>query len=368
MTTKQAACRSRYHGILKTTVDKAEKLTGNAEYSSIAIYREELETDWSNYSSAFNLHEDTLIGRDENALTSINAEFTAMHNTYISAKLHLGKLAAAVQGANVLNSTLLDTSNIDGTKTVKLPPVKLSVFSGELKEWTEFKATCRSILTDKILDVQRLQYLKEALTGEPRELVAHILPAEGAYERAMKLLVGRYENVRANVNGHLHRLYTIERDTATGEATATLRKVINTINGLKAALKGVDIETDTWDSILIFNTSQCLHPNSRKAWEEKLEGKRVIPTLESYLNFLEARINILENTVSFTTLVNHHKQPMIVKREFKAKAFYTLKAEFKCLICKKNHLSQRCDELYRMSASERRAAVHKSGVCFNCCS
>lgn len=263
--TKQALCRTRYHTVLKSTIEKAEKLTNNAEFSSVAIYREELETDWSHYSSAFNLHEDTLIGRDENTLTVINQEFTAMHNAYLSTKLHLGKLAMTNQPSGTLNSTMFDASNNDATKTVKMPPIKLTTFLDELKEWTEFKATCRSILTDKIPDVQRLQYLKEALSGEPRELVAHILPAEGAFERAMKLLIDRYENVRAIVNSHLHRLYTIERDEASGESTEILRKIINTINGLKAAMNSIDVETDTWDAILIFNTSQCLHSVSRKA-------------------------------------------------------------------------------------------------------
>lgn len=118
---------------------------------------------------------------------------------------------------------MFDATAHEAAKTVKMPPVKLTPFSGELKEWNEFKATCRSILVDKIPDVQRLQYLKEALIGERRELVSHILPATGAFERAMKLLVGRYENTRAIVNSHLHRLYTISRDDASSESIDVLQ-------------------------------------------------------------------------------------------------------------------------------------------------
>lgn len=371
---KESVYRTRYHGILKSTVEKAEKLTANADVSSVAIFRDELETGWSNYSSAFNTHEETLIGKDENALSTITKEFSTMHDAYLSTKLHLGKLMSANPGG-ALNSTMFDSNAHDTAKTVKMPPIKISTFSGELKEWTEFKATCRSILTEKIPDVQRLQYLKEALSGEPRELVAHILPADGAYDRAMKLLVNRYENIRAIVNSHLQRLYTIKRDDATNESIGVLRTIINTINGLKAALHGIDIETDSWDAILIYNTAQCLHPASLKAWEERLEGKKVIPTLETFLNFLETRITILESTASFCTVVPPQKttsKPFnFPKRDYKSdkdkvKTFYTLKAEFKCLICKKNHLSNRCDELNRMTVRQRREAVHKSGVCFNC--
>lgn len=56
--------------------------------------------------------------------------------------------------------------------------VRLPSFSGDVKDWVEFKATCRSVLTDRVIDrvhdVQRLQQLKETLTVEPRELISHI--------------------------------------------------------------------------------------------------------------------------------------------------------------------------------------------------
>lgn len=374
MATRQELCHKRCHGILKATVEQAEKLTVNSEVSSVAVFRDELDTSWSHYVNAFNLHEDSLIGKDDITIGTINTEYIAMHNTYLCTKLHLRKLLSAKSTVSSLHSTLLDGTNganDEAVKTIKMPPIKITPFSGDLKDWTEFKATCRSILTEKISDVQRLQYLKEALSGEPRELVAHILPADGAYDRAMQLLVNRFENTRAIVNMHLKRLYTIPRDESETETIGTLRKIINTINGLKAALTGIDIETNTWDSILIYNTSRCLQPISLKAWEERLEGKRTIPSLQTYLDFLETRITILENTASFSIAT-----PCLKTEPFdfsirdpmheKVRSFYTLKADFKCLICNGNHLSNRCDSLSSMSVRKRREAVKNSGVCFNC--
>lgn len=353
--TKESLARLRQHNVLKSTVDKADKLTANAELSSVVIFREELDISWANYIAAFNTHEETIIDKDDTTVTAINQEFTAIHNAYLSSKLHLGKLASANQTGGALNSTMFDPAAHaqEVAKAVKMPPVKISTFSGEVSQWTEFKATCRSILTERIPDVQRLQYLKEALDGEPRELVAHILPADGAYDRAMRLLVKRNENIRAIVNGHLRKLYTLERDSAPKESIMVLRNVINSINGLKAAMNCIDVNTDTWGAILIFNTSQCLHSNSLKAWEERLDGKREIPTLNMYLDFLETnRITILECTASFS--VDSTPTPLKIaskpfnfprrdgrfdKDKDKFKMMYTLKADFQCLICKKNHLS-----------------------------
>ena len=373
--TKESACRTRYHNMLKSTVERAEKLTANADLSSVVIYRDALENGWSNYNNAYNEHEGTLVGIDETELNTINQEFRKMHDVYLNTKVHLGKLIASNQTGGALNSTMFDATAHEATKTIKMPPIKITRFTGELKDWPEFKATCRSVLIDKIPDVQRLQHLKDALSGEPRDLVSHIFPADGAYERAMKLLVDRYENTRAIVNGHLQRLYMIQRNDTSNDSTDKLREIINTINGLIAAMLGIGVDTSTWDVILIYNTSQCLHPNSFQAWEERLGGQRTLPSLEVYLSFLETRITILENTSSFPEVTmpseSAIKPSNVTKYDCKSnkesvKAFYTLKAEYKCLICKRNHLSSRCDELNRMSVNKRRAAIEQSGVCMNC--
>lgn len=134
--TKESMTRLRLQNVVKATVEQADKLTANAESSSVAFFREELDTSWDNYIAAFNLHEDTLIGKDDAILTTIQTEFTSMHGAYLSSKLHLGKLASAHQTAGALSSTIFDATNHDVAKTVKMSPVKISTFSGEVNQWT----------------------------------------------------------------------------------------------------------------------------------------------------------------------------------------------------------------------------------------
>lgn len=368
------AARVRFHATLKVVIDKINKLTANAEPSSVFVYRDELDLYWNHYANAFNGHETIIAGKETFSakFATISKEFTSIHDSFLSAKLHINKLIVSATNNTTLDGSFTQRIN-EQKRAFKLKPYHIETFSGNLKNWNEFKATCQSILTDDVSDVERLQHLKNALEGEPRELVSHILPAEGAYDKAMVLLKGRYENARATVNEHLRRLYTLERNEPTRESLDLLRKIINTINGLKAALSGCDVDASSWDPILIFNTSQCLHPHSLRAWEERLEGKRAIPELNNYLEFLEARIAIVENTLTFTSTKQQRpdQRPFVNDRHNKfdrerAKIFYTLKADHQCSICKKNHLTTRCEEIFRMPRNERRAAVHKSGVCFNC--
>lgn len=123
----------------------------------------------------------------------------------------------------------------------------------------------------------------------------------------------------------------------------------------------------------MYNTSQCLHPESLKMWEEKLEGQRTVPTLKSYLDWLETRITILESTQEFCSSDN--RRPKVASKTVHAKwhqqkdpikTLYTLKSEFQCIICKRNHMQTRCDELSRMSVSERKKIVQKHKLCSNC--
>lgn len=382
------ALRDRHLTMVKKSIDVVHTLTAEACVSTIAVYSQDLEENWKNYADAFNEHEDSLIGKDQldavAMMERIREEYVEIRGLYIKAKIKIGKLlaaanAAAPTGANMFNSSVINLDhslhgNGDNAQFFKLPAARLPTFSGEMKDWVEFKATCKMMLTDKVHDVHRLQQLKESLTGEPRELVQHILPGEGAYDRAMVLLKKRYENTRAIVNNQLQRLYRLPHNDPNRETRTTLKSILITIESLTAALKGCDIDTSTWDAILIFNTTQCMHIDSRKAWEETLKGTRAVPSLAHYLDFLDSRMTILETTETFPTTSNQYRAKSFAKNQAqphhnqnnKAKILFTLRADYKCAICARNHLSSRCDELPRLSVHERKTAVDKAHACTNC--
>lgn len=362
--------RERTFNILKRTIETVLTLTNEACSSTVAVYALELDDSWRSYTEAYVVHEDILIGKEQldlvALLQTIQEQYLEMRASHIKAKIKIGKLASP-NGHNItingLNASLYEqATSSEREKTFKLPFVRLPIFSGDAKDWVEFKATCRSVLTNRVHDVQRLQLLKGALTGEPRELISHILPADGAYDKAMILLKQRYENERAIVNRQLHRLYTLPHNEPQRESASTLRYILNTINSLVAALNGCDIDTSTWNSILIFNSSQCLHADSRKAWEEKLDGSRAIPTLQKYLDFLESRINIVDSTTE-KPLVEANASMQTGDKE---SVFYNLRSDYQCAICQRNHLPSRCDKLAQMAVADRRSAVKKANICFNC--
>lgn len=298
------AIRSRKLTMLKTVINAIKSLNDDDPDSTICALRSDLDFRWSDYMHAFEEQEAILAAVGDESLHVLCAEFAGMHNSYLKAKMHAGDILSGPTEAErpPQNNTMNTNEN---RPAFKMAPMRISPFSGESADWIEFKATCDTILIAKFPEVQRLQYLKDALFGEARALVSHILPGEGAFDRAMQLLKDRYDNQRAIINAHLKRLYAIPSiDTPTAEI---FRSTLNVVNGLVSALNGFGIDTTSWDSILIYHISQRFDKTTLTQWEDKLDGKRFIPKLRVLIDFLQVRITISQTTETFDDVQQSEK-------------------------------------------------------------
>lgn len=337
---------------------------------------------WNEYFNAFEEHEAALVGAGElSQAEQITTEYAQSKNAHLRAKMYVCILIRLLQENETPTPVYSQNQDHEGNSrpTIKLAPMRITPFSGNLAEWIEFKATCRAVLPDTVPEIQRLQQLKDALLGEARMLVSHILPANGAYDKAMQLLKNRYENTRAIVNGHLRRLYAIPTiETPTSKA---FRDMENTISGLTAALECCELDTSSWDAILVFHLTQRFDKDTLALWEEKLDGNRTVPTLAVFLKFLGTRTTVLETTELASptgSQTERTPKPCIKSQstqrpsnEFKrsnekVKTFLTLKAGYQCALCKKNHLPSRCNEIINMTVKDRQTLIHKNNLCANC--
>lgn len=90
----------------------------------------------------------------------------------------------------------------------KLPKLEVPVFSGELKDWSNFHALFKSTihLRTDITEIEKLQYLRSLLRGPPLTLIETLQLVRGNYTIAYELLCGRYENKRALAAHHLNMI------------------------------------------------------------------------------------------------------------------------------------------------------------------
>lgn len=378
------AVRQRKQKMLKATINSILKLNDESDYASISVLKSDADDKWSEFMHAFEEQEAILIGSGDESLTELTNDFVNMHNSYLKAKIHASGLLSGFDD-DERQPAGAAAAAAENRPTFKMAPMRITPFSGESAEWIEFKATCETILDSKFNDVQRLQYLKDALFGEARSLVSHILPGEGAFNIAMKLLKDRYDDQRAIVNAHLKRLYAIP--SIVSPTADSFRAMLNTLNGLVAALKCYEIDTTSWDAILIFHITQCFDKATLMQWEDKLDGKRTIPKLRALIDFIQVRITVRQTTDTFTETnqtdkwtksnknsaahksnTDHKKfgDKFGDKSNEKLKTYFTLKETFACALCGNNHLPSRCNEINRMRSNDLQARIKANRLCENC--
>lgn len=363
------AAKRRYERHLRqmnTTCDVVKAFTAQTDNSTVSIYREECEQAWTSFYGAYEQLEPLL---NEDHIQTYQSEFAAIHEKFITVRILLDKYSAP----ETFNSTTFQHNNSccgpDGKLPYKMPPIKIRPFNGNLDDWSEFKATCTLVLTDRFPEIQRLQSLKEALVGEPRELVKHVAPEFGSYDTAWQILETRYDNKRSIVNASLKRFFDLP--SLKYESADALNIMKNTTSNMLAVLKGFNIDTTHWDCIVVYILACKLDPDGQGHWEESLKGTKTIPALKTFYEHLETRINILHNTGILRTnsrLSTHKLIPVHSPKEKNdsAHTMLTLNANFKCFLCEANHIVARCQTLLSANSEGRAKLIDDKKLCRNC--
>lgn len=260
---KAIAVFERTESMLDTTCKVIATFNANTDLSMVSIYKEELEKTYHEFYDAYETLEAVMTGKKDDELKVHLASFGAGHENFITAKIKIAQCLTAAANTNGARADLNQSIVHEAAPpNFKLPPIKIRTFKGNLEDWPEFKATCNSVFTDAIPEVQRLQYLKDVLVDEPLELVRHITPYEGAFNAAWMILKNRYDNTRAIVYACFARFFDLPQLQT--ESADGLKYMLNVTNHTLAVIKGYQIAVSTWDPILVFILSRKLDNESLK--------------------------------------------------------------------------------------------------------
>ncbi|XP_046145489.1 uncharacterized protein LOC123988787 [Osmia bicornis bicornis] len=93
-------------------------------------------------------------------------------------------------------------------KRSRLPEIALPKFEGEYNRWQAFKSAFTSVIMerDDLAEVDKLHYLKGAVSGNAAHVIAHLPATNEAFQKAWKLLDERFENKRLNVQSYMDRI------------------------------------------------------------------------------------------------------------------------------------------------------------------
>lgn len=268
----------------------------------------------------------------------------------------------AVQG-NIVGSSSLNVINMN------LPPIKLPVFNGDYGKWLEYRETFESLIhkNESLNDIQKFHYLRASLSEGALNVIQSLEFSSRNYNEAWKLLGERFDNSRLLVNNHLKAIFNL--DTLVKESVVGLRNLIDSVNKHLRSLKGLGLEVDHWDALLVYLVSTKLDKSTGRAWEQHHSDKE-LPTFKKLLDFLKNRADLLD------TLEGKQQQS---KGEKRGSAFGNRGnngAEFSflsgsqgipsCVLCKENHFAFQCKGFLSLSVPERWEKVKQYKLCSNC--
>ncbi|XP_058449060.1 uncharacterized protein LOC131429022 [Malaya genurostris] len=180
---------------------------------------------------------------------------------------------------------------------VRLPDVKLPVFSGNLDNWLNFHDLYLSLVhsSAELSNIQKFYYLRSSLSGDALKLIQTIPISANNYVVAWNLLEDHYQNPARLKHTYVDALF--EFSTIKRESASELHSLVEKFEANVRVLQQLGEQTQCWDILLIRMLSIRLDPTTRRDWEEYASTKDAI-SFPDLTAFIQRRVTVLQNMQS----------------------------------------------------------------------
>ncbi|XP_044264765.1 uncharacterized protein LOC123011414 [Tribolium madens] len=268
-----------------------------------------------------------------------------------------------------LNSDTPSQSDITIKNHVKLPPMELYKFDGDIKSWRTFIDMFNSTVHNQnaLTNVEKFSYLISTLSKEPLSIVSRIPMTDQNYRTAYDALIKRYENKRLLATSHWQQLENSPR-LPDDYTPSQLRSLINTFDENLAALKTLNFPVDNWDFILFNMMLKRIPPSLVTRFELSQTYPADIPSYQSLNEFVITTCQAKEN-VSHAIIKSPYSKPNIVSSpKPKFKSNFLVKSDFlACPLCPDlQHGIYKCPIFLQKSPQSRFDLIKQYKWCINC--
>ncbi len=239
--------------------------------------------------------------------------------------------------------------------SVKLPRLKLPMFTGNILKWREFYQMYEAIVTSEpdISNVEKFNLLKMHLDDKAKEVIEGI-PATGEnFEKALKLLQARYENTQKLAAAHftaLNDLPMCDDDTFSLRATFTQMEIH--LRSLESLGKPVDSE------FILHSLLKKIPKKVIISMSEKREKKDESWNVDSFRKTLEIVIKDREFADTYEEPLS---EPPVSTLHASRKSYH--RRNLKCAFCFRSHYNDECD---KYTTFDSRKARLPRGCCMKC--
>ena len=254
----------------------------------------------------------------------------------------------------------------------KLPRLELPKFGGDLTEWQSFwdKFTAMVDQTD-LAEISKFSYLQSLLTGEAKAVIDGFATTAKNYTVACKMLVDRYGRKECIVFAHIQGLLNMSIPSqGKGTSVTALWKLQDELLKHTRSLEALGVNGEEYGMFLTPVILSRLPSDIRMEWARDSEGRE--SDLAFLLEFLSKEIKRRERSETFKdmsdskTNVAHELRTKPKTKHAPSASALTSNSSVLCGFCGKNHLSEKCWSLNKLSVDQRYAEMRKHGLCFRC--
>jgi hypothetical protein len=298
-------------------------------------------------------------------------EFANVQERYYS-------LAAAA--AKIINPSTLTSNAIVGPSSVatphtgnaivpkrriKLPETSLPNFNGRHEDWLSFKNSFSAMIDTRtdLCDVEKLQYLQSAVTGEAANKIK-ILTIEGAnYVKAWDLLKRAYEDKRILISRHLtllRNMPVLDKETSDG-----LSKLADDAQQHVASLSALGVSVSS--EVLVNLIESKLPKNIADKWEETLIRDK-FPEIDDLYEFIyRSAVRVSKRARIDTNKRDDSRDSVPAKRARTTAKIFMTGAIKNCVACKtKIHPLFKCEKFRQLDVPRRIELIKNAKLCYNC--
>lgn len=320
---------------------------------------------------AFEEYNDELMTIDSNG--NHNTEFNEIQARYYALTAKTDKIVgtASCSGAGTsrseVNQAVESAPAQIRLKRIKLPEIKLPDFDGAYENWLSFKNEFRNVIDARtdLTDIDKLHYLKSALTGEAANKVK-LFAVEGInYANAWEVLTRAYEVKRVLISRHLASLLnmpSVDKETANGltKLADDAQQHVASLNAL-----GVNITPE----LVVHLIESKLSKYTANRWEATINREQ-FPTPDQIYEFVyrsavcaskheKAEIAAKERTASESSAKRRR-----VQSNNRALVLNTPPV---CVACKRrSHTLYMCDDFNKLTVPKRIELIKSEKLCYNC--
>ena len=245
-----------------------------------------------------------------------------------------------------------------------LPKLKLTEFSGDPLEWPEWSGLFDVDVHQKpISDTEKMQYLKNSLTGQAKAAISGMGFSSQSYYLAWDILCEKYGRSDFIVNAQFKKIHT--HPPVRPDDSTSIVKFANVVTNVVKTLTQLGYTSDLESEGGLSSTTRKLSPQLREQWLQYMQDRRLLRgNLIVFKEWLASKAAIHENLLAQTS--SSFDRNKFQSRDKPKTSTFASNAEesskpknFECPFKGGQHPIWTCERFKSLKVNERREQVQK---------